>query len=300
MKRVQRRPYLTPLHERIVIEQWGQQLDNQVVPLEERLPGWDAGTDIRIRANVFVNVEGIYQDCRLERDAKLRLVLLWESSGTKLRGSGGAVDFTHQGASGRTALNANIDGKLLADTLTLFVKLLFISPGSTQHQLLPKLSGSILLETPAYRIQLEGDGARFPIEVIDFTTTNFPHQAGWYLSWDPEDLEQPLLGDVRLYVNSRHPQIASAVSDFKPETAGIREAVRLDLAQTLIRGALSNQSFLETPDRFAPGTIGAAIRAMIRLYFEGYKLESLQTLARSPHDFSAYLQDKMKIFSYEQ
>lgn len=299
MTRVQRRPYLTPMLDRIAVEQWAQQMDSQIVPLGERLLGWDAGTDIRVRAEVFVNVEGIYQDCRLARDAKLRLVLIWESSGTKLRGSGEAVDFIFQSASGRTALNANIDGKLLADTLTLFVKLLFISPGSTQHPLLPKLSGSILLETPPHKILLEGDGARFPIEVIDFTTTHFPHQAGWYLSWDPDDLEQPLLGDVRLYVNSRHPQIASAVSDVKPETAGIREALRLDIAQTLIRGALSNRSFLDNPDRFAQGTIGAAVRAMIRLYFEGYQLESVHELTRSPHDFSARLQEKMKIFAHD-
>lgn len=300
MKRVQRRPYLTPLSDRVVIEHWEQQIDDRTVPLEDRLPGWDAGTDLHISAKVFVNVEGIYQDCRLERDAVLRLFLLWESSGTKLRASGDVIDFTHKAPSGRTALTAHIDGKLLADTLTLFVKLLFISPGTTQHQLMPKLSGSILLETPPRKIQLEGDGSRFPIEVIDFTTTSFPHQAGWYLSWDPDDLGQQFLGDVRLYVNSRHPQIATAVSDIRPETAGIREAVRLDLAQTLIRGVVQNPTFLENPDRYPPGTIGAAVRAMIRLYFEGYTLESVQQLTRQPHEFSAYLQEKMKIFAYEQ
>jgi len=300
MKRVQRRPYLTPLSDRVVVEQWGQQIGDQIAPLGDRLPGWDAGSDIHIRAEVFVNVEGIYEDCRLERDAKLRLVIVWESGGTKLRGSGEAVDFIHKAPSGRTKLTAHIDGKWLADTLTLFVKLLFINSGTTPHLLVPKLSGSILLETPPHKIQLEGDGARFPIEVIDFTTTTFPSQAGWYLSWDPDDLAQPVLGDVRLYVNSRHPQIAAAVSDIRPETAGIREAVRLDLAQTLIRGVLLNSSFLENPEQYAPGTIGAAVRAMIRLYFEGYQIESVHALTRSPHEFSAHLQEKMKIFTHEQ
>ena len=299
MKRVQRRPYLTPQPDRILVEQWTQQVGEHFVPLQQRLPGWDAGADLHIRSEVFVNVEGIYQDCRLERDARLRLVLLWESTGTKLRGSGGTVDFTYTGASGTVPLKAHIDGKLLADKLSLFVKLLFIHPGSTQHRLVPHTPGSILLETPPYKVQLEGDGARFPIEVIDFTTTHFPHNAGWFLFWEPEDLDQPLLGDVRLYINSRHPQIASAISDLQPETEGIREAVRLDLAQTLIRGALSNEAFVQNPDRYAPGTIGAAVRAMIRLYFEGYQLESVRTLMRSPHSFSAHLQEKIKIFVHE-
>jgi hypothetical protein len=300
MKKVQRRPYLTPLRDRVVIDHWEQQLDDRTMPLGDRLPGWDAGSDIRVRADLFVNVEGIFQDCRLERDAVLRLVLIWESSGTKLRGNGEPVDFTFNVQSGRLALTAQIDGKLLADSLSVFVKLLFISPGTTQHQLMPKLRGSILLETLPHKVQLEGDGARFPIEVIDFTTTNFPQQAGWYLAWDPDDLAQPLLGDVRLYVNSRHPQIAAAVSDIRPEAAGIHEAVRLDLAQTLIRGVLHNPDFLENPDRYAPGTIGAAVRAMIRLYFDGYQLDSVRTLTQRPHEFSAFLQEKMKIFTYER
>lgn len=300
MKRVQRRPYLTPLPDRIVVEQWQQLVGEQFVPLQRRLPGWDAGSDICVRSEVFVNVKGIYQDCRLENDARLRLVLLWESSGTKLRGSSDAVDFSNNGDSGTVSLTANIDGKLLADKLILFVKLLFINSGSTRHQLIPRTAGSILLETPPYEIQLEGDGARFPIEVVDFTTTHFPHNAGWFLSWEPEDLDQPLLGDVRLYINSKHPQIASAVSDLQRETEGIREAIRLDLAQTLIRGALSNEDFLHNPDRYAPGTIGAAVRAMIRLYFEGYQLDSVQTLMRSPHLFSAHLQEKIKIFAHDQ
>jgi hypothetical protein len=300
MKQVQRRPYLTPYPDRVVIESWEQQIGEQLVPLGNRLPGWDPGTDIQVRAEVSVNVEGIYQDCRLERDAVLRLVLIWESSGTKLRGSGSVTDLSFIASSGHAALTAHIDGKLLADTVTLFVKLLFVSPGTTRHQLVPKLSGSILLETPPHKILLEGDGARFPIEVIDFTTTNFPHQAGWYLAWDPNNLEESLLGDVRLYVNSRHPQIAAAVSDIRPETSGIREAIRLDLAQTLIRGALQNPTFIENPERFISGTIGAAVRAMIRLYFDGYQLESVRELTRQPHEFSAYLQEKVKIFAYEQ
>jgi hypothetical protein len=79
MKKVQRRPYLTPLRDRVVIDHWEQQLDDRTMPLGDRLPGWDAGSDIRVRADLFVNVEGIFQDCRLERDAVLRLVLIWES-----------------------------------------------------------------------------------------------------------------------------------------------------------------------------------------------------------------------------
>lgn len=299
MKRVQRRPYLTPRDDRITVEQWTQQVDGHLIQLEQRLPGWDPGSDIYVRSEVSVDVEGIYRDCRLEGNAELRLVLLWESPGTKLRGSGSKTDFSHATDRMTALLTAHIDGKLLADRLHLYVKLLFVNPGSTHHGLLPRVAGSILLDLPPYEVQLEGDGARFPIEIIDFRSASLPHNAGWFLSWEPDDLEQPLLRDVRLYINSQHSQIVSAIRDMRPEANNIREALRLDVAQTLVRGVLDNEDFSQNPDRYASGTIGAAVRAMVRLYFEGYQVDGMRTLLRSPHWFSAHLQDKIKIFGHE-
>lgn len=300
MKRIRQRPYLTPLPERLVIEQWIQIIGEHQVPLEQRLPGWDAGSNIHVRCDLTVDVKGIFQDCRLERDARLRLALVWDSPGTKLRGCGNVLGFSSETSPMSVSLSATIEGKLLADKLNLSVKLLFVSGGSTQHQLIPRMSGSILLDLAPFRVQLEGDGARFPIELIDFTATNFPAGAAWYLNWDADDLDQLLLGDVRLYVNSHNAKLASAVSNPQSEAEGIREAMRLDLAQTLIRGALENEAFIQNPDRYATGTIGAAVRAMIRLYFEGYELKSVREIARAPHKFSATLQEKMKIFDHDQ
>lgn len=298
-KRVQRRPYLTPQPDRMQVGIWMQQLGRQTAPLGTRLPGWDAGTNLDIGTEVLLDLDGIYQDCRLGVNARLRLVAIWESSGTKLRGSSEGTDLAHTSRSIRLPLNVSIDGKQISEALVLTVKLLFISPGRTTHHLVPKLAGSVLLESSPYRVQLEGEGTRFPMEIVDFTTTNFPPNAGWMFFWDPDDLHQTVLGDVRLYLNSRHPQIAAAAEN-QPETAGVREAVRLDLAQIIIRGALTNDEFVQNPDQFAAGSIGAAARAMIRMYFDGYSLESLQTLMRSPHQFSAYLQEKLKIFRDEQ
>jgi hypothetical protein len=134
---------------------------------------------------------------------------------------------------------------------------------------------------------------------MDFAATTFPQNAGWYLDWTPEDLQQPMFGDVRLYINSRHQRVAEAVSNNSPEAADLKESVRLDLAQTLIRGALSNDEFVENPDSYSPGTTGAVVRSMIRLYFEGYSLAELRSIAQAPHEFSAMLQEKLKIFTHE-
>lgn len=297
MTRIQRRPYLVPQSSRMMLGTWMLNINEREVPLGISLPGWDPATEIRMAVNVDLDLDGIYQDCQLVDETFLRLSIIWESDGTKLRGSGSRVEFLHSASNLTVPLLAVINGKCLANAVSLTVTLTTAYVGTSA--LTPRYPGSILLESAAHRVQLEGSGARFPTEVIDFSTTAFPNNAGWMLLWDPEDLNQALLADVRLYINSRHPQLAMAVSEARSETAGIREAIRLDVAQTIIRGALMNEEFLVHPDRFATGTIGAAARAMIRLYFEGYTLAAVHSMLSSPHQFSAYLQDKLKVFHYE-
>jgi len=272
-------------------------IDEREVPLGTSLPGWDPASELQTAVNVDLDLDDIYQDCQLNDETFLRLSIVWASDGTKLRGSGSRVEFSHSASNVTVPLIAAVDGKCLANAISLTVILTTARAGV--GVLTPRYPGSILLESANYRVQLEGSGARFPTEVIDFSTTPFPHNAGWMLLWDPNDLNQALLGDVRLYINSRHPQLAAAVSESRSETAGIREAIRLDVAQTIIRGALTNEEFLEHADQFASGTIGASARAMIRLYFEGYTLAAVHSMLSSPHQFSAHLQDKLRVFQNE-
>lgn len=299
MKRIQSRPYLTPQSDRLVVEGWEHQVGDQFLPLGERIPDWDPAAPINIHARVRLSIHDILNDCKLPPDVKFRMAVIWESSGTKIRGRGEKINIHGFSKLKEYVLSTVIDGKLLADTLSLTVSLLYIDPGSGNHPLMPRQPGSILLQSPIIKVQLEGDGVRFPTEVIDFSSTYYPQDAGWMLVWDPDSLEQSLFGDVRLYLNARHPKVVSAVTNMDEGSLGIREAVRLDLAQTLIRGALSNDDFIQNPDRYPKGSIGAAARAMISLYFAGYNIESIQSMLRRPHDFSAFLQDKLRVFSNE-
>lgn len=290
------RPYLMPQADRLAVEAWLHYDGDEGEPLGYSLPNWDAGSDIQVGAEVMLDVSGIYADCRLAPDASLRLVLLWQSAGTKLRGCSSSLDVSHQVADGVYRLRGHVASTSLAEKVSFAVKLLFIAPGSTRHRLIPKWRGSVLWESAEHTVQLEGEGPRFPTEVIDFSTTSFPQDAGWYLDWDPHELDQSLLGTARLYINSQHQQIAVAVTNPQPDTAGVREAIRLDITQTLIRGVLANADFVSNPDQYARDTVGAWARATIRTYFTGYSFAQLRAMLEEPHTFSAYLQDKLRIF----
>ncbi|GAA1373636.1 hypothetical protein [Luteococcus sanguinis] len=56
-----------------------------------------------------------------------------------------------------------------------------------------------------WRVQLEGNGAGFPTEAIDFRTIGLPEDAPWHLAMRGADLDLPFMSAVRLQVNTGHP-----------------------------------------------------------------------------------------------
>jgi hypothetical protein len=250
---------------------------------------------IQVVVPVKLDLLGILEDCRLTEDARLRLAALWESPGTMLRGRGDIIDLTQQHHCEQLYLRLDVDGTRLARSLDLTVCLVLLQSGQTVQAFAPKLLGSILGQK-TQTVLLEGEGSRFPVEVIDFAPTHYPTDAGWALYWNPENLHQTVLGDTRLYINARHKRVRRAVSEDRPEDYGIREAVRFDVARTLILGSLDNEEFVEDPEGFAYGSVGAAVRNMLRLYFPDVSLTQLRDNSRHPQLFGTKLQDKLRAF----
>lgn len=292
---IQRLPYLTPSAEHIDIEEWHLLKSEDVVPLTDLLPHWDPALNIRAIVNVNLDLEGIYQDCRLDSDAVLRLAAIWESPGTVLKGRGEFVDLQIHRSPEQIQLSVDVEGVRLARRLDLSVNLVLLQSGAVIQPFAPKIIGSILAQK-TQSVLLEGEGARFPTEVIDFTGTHYPSDAGWALYWDPDNLDWTISGEVRLYINARHERIVRAVSDNSPEDYGIRETVRFDLARALIYGALNSPEFVEAPDVYKPGTIGAAVRNMLRLYFPDTPFSQLKANSQQPQSFDPKLQDRLRAF----
>lgn len=295
MSIIQRLPYLTPSAEHIDIGDWYLLNDEHVVLLGDLLPDWDPALNIRAAVEVKLDLDGLYQVCRLGEDAVLRLAAIWESPGTVLKGRGGFADLQLHQTSEQVQLTVEVEGINLARKLNLTVNLVLLYPGVEIQPLAPKIIGSILVQK-IQSVLLEGEGARFPTEVIDFKDTHYPTDAGWALYWDPDNLDQTISGEVRLFINARHERIVRAVSKQLPEDYGIREAVRLDLARTLIYGALANSEFVEEPDSYKPGTVGAAVRNMLRLYFPETHFSQLSTNSQQPQSFDPKLQDRLRAF----
>jgi len=283
----------------VLLGSWVVINDTETKTLENFLSDWDPAVSLTAAIPVTIDVQGVLDDCGLAADARMRLVTAWKSSGTFLRGCGEAVDLVSSTPYHEMFIKVNVQGIKLAESLELSLQLLLLHPGSnTGNPFAPYLPGSVLAKSPPHRVLLEGYGARFPVEVIDFTNTRFPTDAGWCLYWEPSDLYQSVMANVRLYINSRHERVKRAVSEDRPEDFDIRDAIRYDVARTLIHGALAVDEFVDHPESYEPGTIGRAVKNMIRMYFQQIDFRELRSNSKS-EDFDAILQEKLHLFWQE-
>src|SRR3954451_17351605 len=108
MPRVQVLPYLTPRKDRIQAGPWKMRVEALDDDIQELLTYWDPGMPLRIRRQLAIDIHGVREDCKLSEDTVLRIVLIWQSSGTTLRGRGACVDVAY--TTGRTVdLELEID-----------------------------------------------------------------------------------------------------------------------------------------------------------------------------------------------
>lgn len=295
MTQIQKLPYYTPKPERITVGEWSLVKDDDHIALGKVLPDWDPAMPIHAVVPVQLDLLGILEDCRLSEKAQLRLATFWESSGTMLRGRGEFIDLTQQHHLKQLYLRLSVDGTKLATNIDLITCLVLLQANSELIPFIPKIPGCILAQT-AHNVFLEGEGTRFPIEVIDFSQTEYASDASWVLYWDPENLHQTVLGDTRLYLNARHKRVIRAITENLPEDYGIREAVRFDIARMLIMGVLDNEDFVETPNVFMPGSVGWAVHNMLQIYFPNMSLHYLRDNSKTPRLFEPKLQESLRIF----
>jgi hypothetical protein len=296
MSLIKRLPYLCPSSENISIEDWQISKNGSIQPLEITMPSWDPAVSIKTFTRISINTEKVFLECGLKHDAKLLLAAVWSSAGTVLRGVGERIILTSKSETQKLTIAVDIEGVLLANWVELSINLVLIDVGSTNNPFAAKYPGSILFRSPIFRLYIQGEGARFPVEVIDFGNTQYPNDAAWALFWDPYNLHQTIYGDLRLYINSKHERVREAVSNDKPNNRDIQEAIRFDIARMLIEGALRNEEFINNPDTYSRDSVGFVIKNMIQNYFPNISLSNLREDFSNPQTFEPKLQDRLRIF----
>jgi hypothetical protein len=298
MNLVTKRPYLLPRDDRVQITDPVLFVNGSPQPVGTSLPEWDPAMRLHLCVEASLDFKEILSDCTLSRSSRLRLASNWRSEGSGLRGRGTWTDFDQASPSGSRSLEVQVEGSLLARNFILEVVLLLLERGNKSGPLAPSLPGSILWQHEDCLL-LEGQGTRFPMEFIDFQSAGWlPSDAAWYLDWDPADFEKTFMGTVRLYLNARNERLRRALSENLSTDHAIREAIRFDVARTLIMVALENEDFLSNPSSYEDGTVGAIVRRLINVVFPTDDLSSLRDAKRqSQQRFECKLQSNVKLFA---
>jgi hypothetical protein len=301
-QKVQSPPYLRPARHHIEVTEWQQVVeDGTAIPLPEHLPHWDPGTPISVNVALRLNVEQIWQECQLSDADQLRLVLLWDSLGTGLRGSGRMATIRPRYPVNAVEVSGRVDGTLLADRVRFSVHLVLARPGQSSSRLAPHIPGCILWKDER-TLKLEGQGARFPTEFLHFADLSnpLPAGAGWYLEWNPDAFEESFMGSVRLFLNADNKMITRSVEGHSREDALIQGMIRFDIGKTMIVAALSSESFVKSYRYYEDGSVGATIRNMLYTYFPDQTIEGLAGLyCNSSARFECMLQERFQLFFEE-
>ena len=276
MNRASTPPYATPADGRITIvpRSWRITRGGETESLPDYVSGWDPTVDLQVSCELEVDVESLYSDCQLSDDARIAFCLAWTSTGTTLKGCGTVVpaDDDH------LVLTADISGNLLGGRLDVDARAVLVEPGADPGPLSPDRPWSILW-SQRRSTQLEGSVGRFPVEWTDFSASSIFHaEAGWYLDWDPRDLDRPVLGSVRLYLNQMHERVRAAVEAPRPDEAQrvIRDTIRYDIGRVLLTGAFENEQFANPAHEYEEETLGSTLRSLLRALYGDVKLSYLR------------------------
>ncbi len=276
MKTAKAVPYLLPPETAVAVQPW---FFTDGAEVGDRLDHWDPFVELDLVRVVEVDLDETRRACQLSEHAAFALVATWSSNRTRITGEGTVVELGNLRGTVRTALTLTVPGSEAGGRLTLRTRLVLRYPGEERSPISPRRIGAILWEDEL-NLAVEGGAARFPITAADFKAIAYcPDDAAWFLEWDSGDLEAPVLGGMRLLVNSGHQSIPdmlrSGSSD--PRAAVLRSFVTFDVARSLIAGALRNDRFVDDPESFEEGTIGRMIFGLITHCWPGKPIPSMRS-----------------------
>lgn len=255
-------PYLRPGPDSIEYEGW---TINGSEPLPERLEHWDQFSDINLELAMEVDPQKIATETGLGPDARFTAVATWYSTRTRIGGCSESLDFEASEEPFRLEMEVHVPGSDAGGRLRLSGAIALRWAGTASSAISPLREGAALWSR-SEDVFLEGTASRFPISVLAFSKSGrFPDSAGWALDWDPDDLEVPVLGGLRLLLNSEDDVLVASLRTGASDamSKAVRKFVFMDVVRTLVHGALRNEQFVRSPDAYPEASVGRMLRHIV-------------------------------------
>ncbi len=299
MKSIAVWPFRTAYAPRVVATHWTILEQGVPVPLPEIMPGLDYGSMLEVRRTVRIDIDRFRVDCGLPSNAELALSASWHSSGTALRRLISRSSLPSTGDGAEFEIVGQIPADAISQQVALHSRIVLARALTHDDPTVARHAGSVLWEH-THKVMLDTATSMFPVELVDFEGSAWAQpDAGWFLSWNVFELERPFLGSVQLYVNSKHPEVAKAVTGFAQtrDAIVVRQAIHFDVARSLILGALHDSEFMQRANEYPADSVGRVIRDLIQRLWPGEEMPGLRSTAEtSPEHFNAELQARLQVF----
>ncbi|TDN43351.1 hypothetical protein EDF64_10821 [Curtobacterium flaccumfaciens] len=253
------KPFRVPSSESWRVGEWQLLRDGIWQALPDVLEDWDADTDLQIRQLIDVDREVIVGQSALQLGAALVVTASWSSSSSQMTDLIDRVPVTDR----IVTIEATLPAGRIGGVLTITTSLALAESGSAGAVASPKEPGSVLLDSTA-TVALQGDGAMFPVAVIDFAATPFDVDSSWVLEVS-SDLEAPFLGVFQLLINERDEELVRAITRPSADASDRQLVFALEegVAGILAEAALAVRDELRDDGGWDAGTVGAVLVSML-------------------------------------
>jgi hypothetical protein len=269
-------------------------LEDGWVGLPRIFDHWDYATVLTLRRELNLDVDEIRRATDSGPNVRLAWSVSVESSSTRIRRCVYKLPAEDSTTIDHELEPTEIGGRVKLETM------LVVDRSDPASDLSPTRNGSILWKD-AYDILLEGDAARFPIQIVTFETAGLPVGAAWRIEVDTMDLELPAPATIRIKVNRGHAAaLAMALHPTSGEVNQVLEgALRFDLARRLLR--VLAESDVSQESKFHAGSLGEAMVHLLDLYLPDENIRSLRHAFRDDAArLEAELQHAMAVFQVQQ
>ncbi len=269
-------------------------LNGQAVSSTVEVVDWDYSSTLEAHCTVTVHPEHFLEGTRLDSLDQVRLICILDCPQAMFRQTLNL---------GTDALNSQnrwhphfmlSPGAVAGDLVFKSVVIL----GATRRDcgnFSATQAGSLLWEGATQRVQLEGQGGRFPTESVSFKAMGYAAAehvtAPWRLNFSFGSEDDSFLGAARLFINTDHPasEILGNASD--PRFGMLTSMLEADIVGWCV-AELAQREDLVIDDDAAPTTVIGAVEAMTDSWLNMTLDDALERYRQSPADFDAILRHR--------
>ena len=221
-------------------------VDGGVIFMPPEITGlpWDMDVTLQVHATIAVDRGKMTAQCGLHEDTPLDVVVIAHSDTAYWTASGSLP--VPPGGPHTIPLQLSVPSRTVADRLVLYRRVVLGADLDPVEGRVADRRGSILCDAPPHAVRLEGTDGQFPIDSVSFEHTNRSPSARWTVEYSYDSPEQPLLGAIRVLLNSAH----AAVATLTEQTESLSEVqtllgaeLRRFVIADVLRQAVADEAF---------------------------------------------------------